>query len=159
MMSQELKPNFHLKYASAVGLLLYSSYIIYSALQWSIYSTAGPGPGLFPLVLGGALLILSVVWLFKFCAGDADMQQKLGKASYLRIGIVIVLYLFAIFCMETLGFALTSFIIVAVSMYVLGKHHFLLIGGIALTTSLLCVLIFQKALGVPLPSMNIAWLG
>src|SRR5690625_1209482 len=143
-MNQKTKSSYRLKYISGLIFLSFSSYLIYSALQWNIYTDLGPGPGLLPLLLGGSLLVLSGLWLLKICPGDADSERKISKSAYLRMGVVILLYLFAIFGMETLGFPLTAFIITAVSMYVLGRHNWFLIIGIALATSLFCVLVFQK---------------
>src|SRR3546814_4793146 len=93
-----------LKLTSAAVLVVSSSAVAVTAVRMGVYSTIGPGPGLFPAILAGILGLLTVIWLFlPEPQGDSEPWSRRGLLSVLTvIGGVAA----AVVVMDILGFAL-----------------------------------------------------
>lgn len=61
-----------------VLLALVGAYAVVQSVQLGLWANVGPGPGFFPLVLGGLLVLLSVVWLVQ----DVAAAPAARSASY-----------------------------------------------------------------------------
>lgn len=145
-----------LKLTSAAVLVASSSAVAVTAVRMGVYSTIGPGPGLFPAILAVILGLLTVIWLFlPEPQGDSEPVSRRGLLSVLTvIGGVAA----AVFVMDILGFALTVFLLVAINMSVLGRHRLWLVVLLASVTSVGSLYLFQTLLDVLLPRSSIAFL-
>lgn len=144
------------------------------ALTMPTLSDGGPGPGLFPGIIGGALVLFGLLLVGKSLlrpsvadavetanelppetgslARIADVETASLTASRALInGAVIVgSIVFYVFAADFLGFLITMFIVVLVNMLVLrAKVLTSLVSSLALSTVMW--LVFEKALLVQLP--------
>ena len=136
---------------SALGLAVLALAYLAAGRRYPLDTLATPGPGVFPLAAGVALLVVAA-WMV-VAAGRAAAGESAGEgAMFTRapVAMAAALVLFAA-VLPALGFALASFALVVVSarlMGLLGWWRPLALGaGLAAATHLL----FATWLGVPLP--------
>jgi len=136
---------------SALGLAGLAIAYLAVGRAYPLDTLATPGPGIFPLAAGLALLVLAA-WMFAAAGrasapGPADEAAPAPRAP-LAVAAVLVLYAAAV---PALGFMLASFALVVVTarlMGLVGWWRPLALGaGVAVATRL----IFVTWLGVPLP--------
>ena len=136
---------------SALGLAGLAIAYLAVGRAYPLDTLATPGPGIFPLAAGLALLALAA-WMFAAAGrasapGPADEAAPAPRAP-LAVAAVFVLYAAAV---PALGFMLASFALVVVTarlMGLVGWWRPLALGaGVAAATRL----IFVTWLGVPLP--------
>lgn len=151
-----LRKQEWLKLTSAAVLVVSSSAVAVTAVRMGVYSTIGPGPGLFPAVLAGLLGLLTIIWLFiPEPQRDSEPVSRHGLLSVLTvIGSVTA----AALVMDVLGFALTVFLLVTINMSVLGRHRLWLVFLLATVTSVGSLYLFHALLGVLLPRSSIPFL-
>ena len=136
---------------SGVALAALGLYIIVQAGQWEYLGPEGPGPGFFPLWYGVAMLALSVLLIVShlrrgYARGNAIDWPKLGRALSTWFALAVSAALF-----KPLGFvisfALLTYFIVAV-MY---RRPLATAALAAVASAGGFYLVFDRALGVPLP--------
>jgi len=124
-----------------------------------VYRTAfAPGPGFHPFWLGVILGVLSISLLVqtfsvkKDNGGTGKEKPRLpGKASLVRLSLIILITVAFAFLMDIFGFVLTAFLFVASILYILEGDGVLksIFYGIVFSGSVF--LIFQYWLEVNLP--------
>ncbi|GAA4323331.1 hypothetical protein GCM10023144_04100 [Pigmentiphaga soli] len=139
------------KRLSAVALMALSLAIVCSAVQFGVYSDIGPGPGLFPMVLGALLCLLTVAWLTLPQSGDEGEAEPAPAGGPARAAAVAAIVLFAIVAMPLLGFALTAFAVAAAGMRAVGGQGWRATLAVAAAAGAGSAYLFQKLLEVPLP--------
>ena len=136
---------------SGVALAALALTIIIQARQWEYLGPEGPGPGFFPLWYGVAMLALSVLLIVshlrrEYARGNAIDWTKLGRALSTWFALAVSVALF-----KPLGFvvsfALLTYFIVAV-MY---RRPLATAALAAVASAGGFYLVFDRALGVPLP--------
>ena len=136
---------------SGVALAALGGYIIIQAWQWEYLGPDGPGAGFFPLWYGIAILGLSLLLIVSHLRRVPDRATpadwtKLGRALSTWFSLAVSVALF-----KPLGFvisfALLTYFIVAV-MY---RRPLKTAALVALATAAGFYLVFDRALGVPLP--------
>ena len=138
---------------SAAGLAVLALGYLLAGRQYPLDTLATPGPGIFPLAVGLALLALAV-WqlltggrrLAPTAAGEAD-DVEISRAPLIMIA-VLVLYAVSL---PRLGFTLTSFALVLVASWLMGLRGWWRPVVLALGVTVVSRLIFGLWLGVPLP--------
>lgn len=138
------------------------------AVVWSVvvYQTVpatpdGIGPRAFPLVLGTALTLLSVLMLLRSLgssqtAGDTEDEDKADDPEFtgggkFAIGIFLLVILYG-FLMERTGFLLaTPIILIGALAGLLRLHNPAIILALAFGITAGCWLIFNKMLGIYMP--------
>jgi hypothetical protein len=126
--------------------------IAFSLLLWAVtfsFPTEEAGPALIPrlwifwmVLLGGTLL--------GFCvAGKTEKDPKRGKLGFLALGIVLVISYY--FAMDYLGYFISSFLFLAIMMYMLSYRKPLTIILVCSGWVLFSYLIFYKLLYIQLP--------
>ena len=120
----------------------------------------GPGPGFFPLILallGGALAAALIAQLARDPLAptgeplpDPEPFVPDGGAIF-RIAGIILLLLAAFTALDTLGYRLTSFIFIVLTLLVLGVRNYLAIVLVAVALSFGVFHSFYYWLKVPLP--------
>ena len=138
------------KSVSAAFLVVVSASAAYLASRMAIYSAFGPGPGLFPLVLGCLLTVLTLIWLVQPDEA-ASAHQGLPMEGVIRVGTVIVSVALAAWLMPYLGFLITSSVLIFTVMRVTGKNNLLLAAGIAVIASIGFYALFRGLLNLSLP--------
>ena len=136
---------------SGVALAALGLYIVIQARQWEYLGPEGPGPGFFPLWYGVAMLALSALLIVSnmrrgYARGNAIDWTKLGRAFSTWFALAVSVALF-----KPLGFvvsfALLTYFIVAV-MY---RRPLKTAALVAVASAAGFYLVFDRALGVPLP--------
>src|SRR6266705_4715942 len=136
---------------SGVALAALGGYIIIQARQWEYLGPEGPGAGFFPLWYGVAILGLSALLIVSnlrrgAVRGNAIDWARLGRALSTWVSLAVSVALF-----KPLGFvislALLTYLIVAV-MY---RRPLATAALTAVASAAGFYLVFDRALGVPLP--------
>lgn len=84
-------------------------YYIYGSLSFGLWQGYGPGPGLLPVILGIAFLLLGVIQLFSKEALRSTVKDIfLTKQEGLRIAGLILLSFITVILMNSLGFLIVT---------------------------------------------------
>jgi hypothetical protein len=126
------------------------------SLQMPLGTFRMAGPGLFPLCLGVFLMILSAILIANVKFGKKSAGEKPGEITQApRSTRQMLLFLggtvLAVAGFDTLGFPLTSFLLMVLLLRSLGikKWPFLII--MSLATAIASYIIFVQLLKIPLP--------
>ncbi|WP_458779702.1 tripartite tricarboxylate transporter TctB family protein [Arthrobacter sp. D3-16] len=128
---------------AAVGV-----YVLVSSIELGLWTSLGPGPGLFPFAMGAVLAAMSVVWLLQELRRPSETAEGVDRG--LVIAVVVSLVILAA-VMDLLGFQLSMFLFL--------MYHLKLRGGRAWRSSLITSLAgsvgafyaFNYGLNVALP--------
>jgi Tripartite tricarboxylate transporter TctB family len=152
----EGRPSHPGDWVVAALLLVAGAAMLASALaDLEFYdSTAGPGAGFFPVVLGGVLAVLAAVDLERTIR---RRTQRFGDSTRLVPGVVVLACAMAavtIAVLTTVGFdlALGAFLLLELVVFERLGWRRALIASVLIVVAV--VLLFEQVLGVPLPS---AW--
>jgi hypothetical protein len=126
---------------------IFAAFGLAFAITASTYEVGSPlrmGPGFFPLVLGGVLVLLGIAVAVKgFVAGEGD---DIGPVPWKSAALLVAAILFFGFTVQGLGLVPALFVAVLLSAF--AGHRTGLIPAVVIAVSLtvLCVLIFVMAL-------------
>lgn len=109
-----------------------------------------PGPGLFPRILAGLLVMFGVVLMIQARGVGSNVGARYSSAAIAKAGGVLVAIAIYIAVVQRLGFLPTAFLLLVSLMLMLGVKVRVALPTAALVTGL-CVLLFEKLLRVPLP--------
>jgi hypothetical protein len=106
------------------------------------------GPGYFPLVLGGLLVVLGVAIMVQAAAGGGD-KTPLGSAAWR--GIVLITAAVIVFALGVRRLGLAPALFAAVLLAALSSARTTPVGALVMAAALtaFCILIFVWALGMP----------
>ena len=127
------------------------------------------GPGGFPIAIGFGMLFLACVYAWQQFRGpvkakedEAEIEkraaiigaeEKIEKKADLRtMGFILALMLFYAFFFETLGYAISTFLMFMAGVIYLDRGHLLRDGVIAVISSFVLYYIFTILLRVQLPA-------
>lgn len=129
---------------------------VFLAWEYGLGSATRMGPGYFPSVLGGLLLLFGAVAIVRsFLVPGTEIGGFAWKAAVLVIAGTL---LFG-FLIRTAGLPIAMVVLVMLSAYASTKFALewkALAGLVALVA--FCALVFVKALGVPMPLLG-SWFG
>jgi putative tricarboxylic transport membrane protein len=141
-----------------VAVALFGLVWLYGALSLPQSATyAIVGPGLFPAVIGGGLVVLGALLLLAIARGerfepqeteDADVTRAPSRAAFwttLTAGLLPVLVL------RPLGFPVAAALTFALTARAFGSRRLLLDLGVGFLLGLACWLLFSRLLGLALP--------
>ena len=134
---------------SALGLAVLALGYLLVGRRYPLDTLATPGPGIFPLAAGLALLALAV-WLLVSAARSAPDPSGGGGRPRAPLIMAAVLVLYAA-ALPVLGFLLTSFALVIVAARLMGLDDWWRAAALALGVTAASRLLFGTWLGVPLP--------
>jgi hypothetical protein len=129
----------------------------YAALGYELGTTLRMGPGYFPLVLAGLLVLLGALTLFKAFTAGAD-ETPIGPTPWLGLVLLVGALFFFGFTVRGLGLVPALLITVFMSAFASRHNGIVAAAVIAIGMTMLCVLIFVYALGLPLRLVG-PWLG
>ena len=107
---------------------------------------AAPGPGIFPLAAGVALLLVAV-WQF-VAAGRGRAEAPPRRRAPRLMAVVLVIYAAVL---PTLGFVLASFALVVIAARLMGLPGWWRPAVLGACVALAARVVFVTWLGVPLP--------
>jgi hypothetical protein len=148
---------------SLVFILFGTGYLAYNT-AYSIDTWNNPGPGVFPLIVGGVFILLAVFQLiqdlrrpkrqegrentgFRVKSAKAILQERRGIKPLLLV-MVFAIYLLMI---RWVGFFASNFIFVIVSSRLLGAKDWGRPSALALGICLFCYMLFEVWLKLSLP--------
>jgi len=135
----------------ALVFLLLAAFICFEALQVPFGGLRMPGAGFFPLRLGVALGVFSLMLLgtslLTPAAGSPDVRPERPEVFYLVGSIFAAVLLF-----ELAGFLLTMALFTAVAMKVLGSMSWATAVVLAVAGSVTAYVVFSRVLLIALPS-------
>lgn len=126
------------------------------AASYEIGTALRMGPGYFPLVLGGLLVLLGVmIMVTGFVAGG---DENIGRLPWRSAALLVVALLFFGFTVRGVG--LVPALLVTTFLAALAGHRTGIVAAVVIAVGLttLAVLIFVTALQLPLPLIG-PWLG
>ena len=132
-----------------IGLLL-----SFWAVRYELGGVVQPGPGFFPFLLGLLLILLSLLSLFgkvkRISVRDPTISPSLPGGWKKVVYAVVILTLAALF-FEKVGYLITFFLLILLSMRGAGPQSWKRILLVALLTTLGVYLVFILLLGQPMP--------
>lgn len=138
-------------------ILVFASVIFWQSLSFDIYSNIGPGPGLFPMILSGLLIVLSILYIIssfkKNIVMISDVLPK-GKSLWQVLRILVAVTLFIVIS-PFVGFTIASFIVLCILF--IGEMRWYSAIGISIITTVAVFIAFKTLLGVPLPVNVFGW--
>ena len=134
---------------SALGLAVLAVGYLLAGRSYPLDTLTTPGPGIFPLAAGVALLALAI-WQFLVARRSAPDRVDGGAVPRTPLVMSVVLALYAA-TLPVLGFTLTSFVLVFVAARLMGLAGWGRPAVLALGVTLASRVLFVTWLGVPLP--------
>lgn len=129
---------------------------VYLALDYGMGTSTRMGPGYFPSVLGGLLLVFGAVAIIRSFLRPGT---PIGGFAWKAMILVIAGTLLFAFLIRTAGLPIAMVVLVLLSASASAKFAFewkATAGLVALVA--FCALVFVKALGVPMPLLG-SWFG
>jgi|SRR5690606_25623036 hypothetical protein len=129
----------------------------YASLGYQVGTALRMGPGYFPLLLSGLLVLLGVVILIQAIATEAD-EAKMERVPW--SGLALIMGALVFFGATVRGLGLVPALFVATFMSAFASSRTGLFGALAIAAVLvlICVAIFIWGLGMPLRTFG-PWLG
>lgn len=140
---------------SGIMFLAISLATIIIARDYPMGTAGRMGPGFFPTVLGWVLAVISVITLIGSLMTKGEPLERLAyKDMVLILGSVL---LFG-FLVRGAGLVCAIPVLILVSAFASAKFRWPATVALALGATVFCVLLFVKALGLPLPVVG-PWFG
>ncbi|MDI7258850.1 MAG: tripartite tricarboxylate transporter TctB family protein [Thermodesulfobacteriota bacterium] len=149
--------------SSLVFIVFGLGYLIHNTM-YSMDTWNSPGPGVFPLIVGGALILLAACQLFQSLRKPKKRDdpksdglsikslkaflQERGEAKPLILVVVFILYLLMV---KWLGFFTSNSIFVVISSRLMGAKDWRKPVALAVGVGLFCYLLFEVWLKLSLP--------
>ncbi|MDV8148975.1 tripartite tricarboxylate transporter TctB family protein [Arthrobacter sp. B10-11] len=128
---------------AAVGV-----YVLVSSTDLGLWTSLGPGPGLFPFAMGAVLVAMAVLWLIQELRRPSDTVDGVDRA--LVIAVVLSLTILAA-VMDLLGFQLSMFVFLMYHLKLRGRRSWLSSLITAFAGSVGAFYAFNYGLNVTLP--------
>ena len=134
------------------------------SLKWPIGTFRMAGSGMFPLILGILLMILSVIFVLRiFFQGKKGKKGQIKKEApsessespvqlILFLGTMVLVTVF----FNQLGYPLSSFLLMVALLRILGVKRWRFTLPLSFITAVVCYFIFVQFLKIPLPK---GWIG
>ncbi|AXJ08732.1 tripartite tricarboxylate transporter TctB family protein [Arthrobacter sp. PM3] len=123
-------------------------YVLISSVDLGLWTSLGPGPGLFPFAMGAVLAAMSVVWLLQELKKPSAAGE--GADRGLVIAVVVSLLVLAA-VLDLLGFQLSMFLFLMYHLKIRGGRSWLSSLLIGLAGSVGAFYAFNYGLNVALP--------
>jgi len=145
-----------------VVLAALAGYVISQSFGLGLWQSFGPGAGFFPLVLGAALLVLSVAWFVQSRAWAAPAGTSGGVDRYHLVTVVGSLVVLGVL-LQPLGFqlAMFCFLLCHLKLFHLrrgGGSGWITALAVSAAGSIGTFVLFVAGLGVQLPAASIPFL-
>ena len=128
---------------AAVGV-----YVLVSSIELGLWTSLGPGPGLFPFAMGAVLVAMAVLWLLQELRRPSDTAEGVDRG--LVIAVVLSLTILAA-VMDLLGFQLSMFLFLMYHLKLRSRRSWVSSLIIALAGSVGAFYAFNYGLNVSLP--------
>ncbi|MGH2399651.1 MAG: tripartite tricarboxylate transporter TctB family protein [bacterium] len=137
--------------AIGTGLLVFA--IVYFQLSFAItrgFASDRLGPAFFPRLLALTLAVLAMVLIVRAVSGRSDPSRPPAIRVGVFLGLLGLLVLYALL-LPHLGFVLTTPVLVAGAIWLLGLRQWGSLAGTAVGVTAVLYLVFARTLHVLLP--------
>ena len=141
--------------AAVAGLLIgFAAFIFLESRRLPLGSLREPQTGVFPTILATLLALFAAVLLLQAwrTADPAGGAETLEPRSWTRIGAALAAMAFFALALESVGFFLTTFLLMILLLRAIEAQRWSKVITIALATALVSYAIFGMLLGIPLPA-------
>lgn len=128
---------------AAVGI-----YVLVGSVELNLWTSLGPGPGLFPFAMGAVLVAMAVLWLVQELRRPSDTAEGVDRG--LVIAVVLSLTILAAL-MDLLGFQLSMCLFLMYHLRLRGRRSWVSSLITALAGSVGAFYAFNYGLNVTLP--------
>ena len=128
---------------AAVGV-----YVLASSISLGLWTSLGPGPGLFPFAMGAVLAAMALLWLLQELRNPSGARAGIDRG--LVVAVVASLVILAA-VMDLLGFQLTMFAFLLYHLKLRGRRTWVSSLIIAVAGSFGAFYAFNYGLNVALP--------
>ncbi|WP_347108597.1 tripartite tricarboxylate transporter TctB family protein [Paenarthrobacter sp. S56] len=128
-------------------------YVLASSITLGLWTSLGPGAGLFPFAMGALLVAMSAVWLVQ------ELRRPSAKGEGVDRGVVISVTVSLVILasvMDLLGFQLSMFLFLLYHLKIRGRRTWVSSLVIALLGSVGAFYAFNNGLNVALPVSSLA---
>jgi len=140
--------------AGQAMLTTVGAYVLVESFRLGLWNELGPGPGFFPCVLGGGLVLLSIAWFFQERAGaQAAAAPEAADRSQVRAVVLSLLVLAA--ALPFIGFQVGVLLFLMYHLRLRARTSWLKSIVISLLGSVGVYYLFTLALRVSLPEASI----
>ena len=130
----------------AILLMIFGIFYFNGARKLSFGNLAEPGPGWYPIILSLALLTMATVLLI------TSMRQRIVWGSVInKIVVIGLILLCTVLVYEPLGYVLTMFLMMFISLRVLGTRNWIILILLSAILSGGTYWLFAIVFFVPLP--------
>jgi len=139
--------------AASLALLALAGSVLFETNKLPFGSFRVPQTAFFPKILSLLLLAFSLVLLAQaICAKEAPRgPEQIATEGWVRIGATLATMVAFALALETLGFLLSTFLLMAMLLRAIEAQPWHVVIGVAFSTALIAYFLFAILLGIPLP--------
>lgn len=142
-------------------IFIFGAITVFFSFKMPIGTFRMPGTGMFPLLLGILLMVLSMVFILKvFYQSRKVIAEKISSTEIEGFPLKLIIFFGAIVLatafFKKLGYPLTSFLLMVVLLRALGNKNWRFIFILSLLTAIISYFLFVQWLKIPLPK---GWIG
>jgi putative tricarboxylic transport membrane protein len=139
----------------AAQLIVFGLWLIYTGNGYGVMQGTTPGAGLFPIIIGSSIALLSAINLYRALGGVEKLGSGISGREAAKATIVIAALLIAVWLIQYLGMMIATMLAMAAIGLVLrtapGLGFFVKLAAVSVITPIILLLLFQNLLGVPVP--------
>ena len=136
-------------FLAGVIYLALGSATIYWGVDYGLGIAGRMGPGYFPMIIGGGLLVIGAISVLRTIFIDSGQAKGLGLRPLLLITLSLVLFGYFL---HRLGLVISLGLLLGVAAVAGEKSRFSIIGVLAAVGLIAaCAIVFVKGLGLPTP--------
>lgn len=140
---------------TGVIYIFFGSSAIIISRDYGMGSAVKMGPGYFPTVLGGLLLLIGAIALIRSFLTEGT---PFGNFAFKGLAFVVVSTVVFGLIVRGAGLAVALPLLILMSAYASTRFRWRPTLIMAVTLTIFCVLVFLKGLGIPLPAIG-PWFG
>nr|WP_240163851.1 tripartite tricarboxylate transporter TctB family protein [Mycolicibacterium sphagni] len=141
-------------------MALVGGFLVYNGLTLDEgFAKVDPvGPKFFPLIIGGAALVLAVILAVAIprgSKGEADAGEDIdpeAPGDWRTVGLLVALFVAMILLVNPVGWVIVSALFFAGAATILGSRHYVRNLVIGVVLALASFYAFYSGLGIPLPA-------
>lgn len=139
--------------AASLALLALAAFILFEVSKLPFGSFRVPQTAFFPTILSLLLLIFSLILLVQALRAKETLRgpEPIATDGWVRIGATLATMLAFALVLETLGFLLSTFVLMVLLLRAIEAQPWRVVVGVALSTALISYFLFARLLGIPLP--------
>ncbi len=103
----------------ALFLILFGFYLIWSGLDYGYMSGTTPGAGFFPVLIGGAISVLSAFNLYRALAGKEKLSDGVAGRDIVKIALICIALAAVVLVAPFIGLTLSVMAFMLVSGFII----------------------------------------